>query len=324
MPFVSSRRILVIALAGAALLSALPQSFQTPWSGTLAAVLWAPLVPGASALAWVRDRIRAPSEPYQGLPEELRAAREGRDQLQGELDAVQLRAEQLEGQLGELSGYRPADRAGWQPRLATVIERGAGRPAGLLGIDIGTAQGIGEGDPVVVGGNQIIGMVTAGGTENRSWVIPLDDRRCGRIDAIVLTEAPDGPSDASGGAGAKKADKGGRADKSDKGDKARNGARATVLVQLVPQGNRTLVGELESPADVKPGDTVLLSDATWRPAAQGMRIGVVESEGALDANPLRRRITVRMESDPLRQSRVVVKVRVSGQGQGTRGTGAAK
>ena len=323
MPFVSSRRILVIALGGAALLSALPQSFQTPWSGTLAGVLWAPLVPGASVLAWARDWVRAPAEPYQGLPEELRAAREDRDQLQGELDAAQLRVGQLERELGELSGYRPADRAGWQPRLATVIERGAGRPAGLLGIDVGTGQGIGEGDPVVVGGNQIIGMIAAGGAENRSWVIPLDDRRCGRIDAIVVTEAPDGSSDASGGTGAggKKADKAGRADKS---DKARNGTRATVLVQLVPQGNRTLVGELESPADVKPGDSVLLSDAAWRPAAQGMRIGVVESEGALDANPLRRRITVRMESDPLRVARVVVKVRVSGQGQGTRGTGAPK
>jgi cell shape-determining protein MreC len=323
MPFVSSRRILVIALAGAALLSALPQSVQTPWSGTLATVLWAPLVPGASVLAWARDRIRAPTEPYQGLPEELRAAREGRDQLQGELDAVQLRAEQLERELGELSGYRPADRAGWQPRLATVIERGAGRPAGLLGIDVGTAQGIGEGDPVVVGGNQVIGIIAAGGAENRSWVIPLDDRRCGRIDAIVLPEAADGSSDASGGAAAvgKKTAKAG---KTDKADKARNGTRATVLVQLVPQGNRTLVGELESPADVKPGDSVLLSDAAWRPAAQGMRIGVVESEGALDANPLRRRITVRMESDPLRVARVVVKVRVSGQGQGARSTGAAK
>jgi cell shape-determining protein MreC len=323
MPFVSSRRILVIALGGAALLSALPQSFQTPWSGTLATVLWAPLVPGASVLAWARDWVRAPAEPYQGLPEELRTAREDRDRLQGELDAAQLRGGQLERELGELSGYRPADRAGWQPRLATVIERGAGRPAGLLGIDVGTAQGIGEGDPVVVGGNQIIGMIAAGGAENRSWVIPLDDRRCGRIDAIVLPEAADGSLDASGGAGAggKKADKAGRADKS---DKARNGTRATVLVQLVPQGNRTLVGELESLADVKPGDSVLLGDAGWRPAAQGMRIGVVESEGALDANPLRRRITVRMESDPLRVARVVVKVRVSGQGQGTRGTGAAK
>ena len=314
MPFVSSRRILVIALAGAALLSALPQSFQTSWSGTLATVLWAPLVPGASALAWVRDRIRAPAEPYQGLPEELRTTREGRDQLQGELDAAQLRVGQLERELGELSGYRPADRAGWQPRLATVIERGAGRPAGLLGIDVGTAQGIGEGDPVVVGGNQIIGMIAAGGAENRSWVIPLDDRRCGRIDAIVLPEAADGSSDASGGTGA-----GGK-----KTDKARNPTRDKVLVQLVAQGNRTLIGELESPADVKPGDSVQLSDATWRPGALGMRIGVVESVGVLDANPLRRRITVRMESDPLQVPRVVVKVRVPGQGQGARGTGAAK
>ena len=314
MPFVSSRRILVIALAGAALLSALPQSFQTPWSGTLATVLWAPLVPGASVRAWARDRVRAPAEPYQGLPEELRTTREGRDQLQGELDAAQLRVGQLERELGELSGYRPADRAGWQPRLATVIERGAGRPAGLLGIDVGTGQGIGEGDPVVVGGNQIIGMIAAGGAENRSWVIPLDDRRCGRIDAIVLPEAADGSSDASGGTGA-----GGK-----KTDKARNPTRDKVLVQLVAQGNRTLIGELESPADVKPGDSVQLSDATWRPAAQGMRIGVVESVGVLDANPLRRRITVRMESDPLHQSRVVVKVRVPGPGQNARGTGAAK
>ena len=317
MPFVSSRRILVIALGGAALLSALPQSFQTPWSGTLATVLWAPLVPGASALAWVRDRVRAPAEPYQGLPEELRAAREGRDQLQGELDATQMRVGELERELRELSGYRPADRAGWQPRLATVIERGAGRPAGLLGIDVGTAQGIGEGDPVAVGANQIIGMIAAGGAENHSWVIPLDDRRCGRIDAIVRPEAADGASDASGGTAT-----GGK--KADNADKARNGTRTTVLVQLVPQGNRTLVGELESPANVKPGDSVLLSDAAWRTAAQGMRIGVVESEGALDANPLRRRITVRMESDPQRQSRVVVKVRVPGQGQGARGTGAPK
>ena len=314
MPFVSSRRILVIALGGAALLSALPQSFQTPWSGTLAGVLWAPLVPGASVLAWARDWVRAPAEPYQGLPEELRTARESRDQLQGELDATQMRVWELERELGELSGYRPADRAGWQPRLATVIERGAGRPAGLLGIDIGTAQGIGEGDPVVVGGNQIIGMIAAGGAENRSWVIPLDDRRCGRIDAIVLPEAADGSSDASGGTGA-----GGK-----KTDKARNPTRDKVLVQLVAQGNRTLIGELESPADVKPGDSVQLSDATWRPAAQGMRIGVVESVGVLDANPLRRRITVRMESDPLHQSRVVVKVRVPGPGQNARGTGAAK
>jgi hypothetical protein len=93
-----------------------------------------------------------------------------------------------------------------------------------------------------------------------------------------------------------------------------------VLVQLVPQGGRTLVGELETgpdgrAADVRPGDSVLLSDATWRPAAQGMRIGLVESVGALDSNPLRRRITVRMEADPARLGRVVVKVQdAAGEG----------
>jgi hypothetical protein len=93
---------------------------------------------------------------------------------------------------------------------------------------------------------------------------------------------------------------------------------------LEPQGNRRLIGELESPGNVKRGDSVLLGDAAWRPAAQGMQIGVVESVGVLDANPLRQRITVRMESDPLRVTRVVVKVRVPGQGQGARGTGAPK
>jgi hypothetical protein len=61
-----------------------------------------------------------------------------------------------------------------------------------------------------------------------------------------------------------------------------------------------------------------------------MRIGVIDSVGTLDANPLRRRISVRMESDPVRVGRVVVKVRAQGQqqgqsqGQGARSQGEAK
>ena len=65
---------------------------------------------------------------------------------------------------------------------------------------------------------------------------------------------------------------------------------------------------MDAPAEVHPGDPVLLSDTAWRPAAQGMRLGLVESVGPLDANPLRRRVSVRMETDPGRLSRVVVKV----------------
>lgn len=301
---VSSRRILAVVLGVAAVLSALPQSAQAPWSSRLAAAVRAPLVPGVSALAWVRDRLRAPDDPYPNLPEELRAAREDRDRLRGELDAAQLRVGQLERELGELSGYRPGERAGWRPRLASVVERGGGRPAGLLGIDVGSSQGVAQGDPVVVGGNQLVGVVAAGGDASHSWVIPVDDRRAGRIDAVLHP---------SGSAGLAAAGTGARQDRP-------AGPRPTVLVQLVPQGGRTLIGELETgpdgrAADVRPGDSVLLSDATWRPAAQGMRIGLVESVGALDSNPLRRRITVRMEADPARLGRVVVKVQDAG-GQG--------
>lgn len=292
----ASRRILAVVLCAAALLAVLPQSVQAPWSSSLASVLWGPLRPGTAALAWLRDRVRAPDEPYAGLPSELRDALEERDRLRGELDAAELRIGKLERELAELTGYRPAERAGWRPRLANVVERSGGRSAGLLGIDIGASQGVAEGDPAVVGGNQLLGIVAAGGSEGRSWVIPLDDRRAGRIDAVVH---PAGSAGTAGAAG---------------GRDATRGPRPTVLVQLVPQGARTLIGELEPAADgraadVRPGDAVLLSDASWRPAAQGMRLGLVESVGALDANPLRRRITVRMESDPARVSRLVVKVR---------------
>ncbi len=254
---VSSRRILAVVLGGAAILAALPQSAQAPWSSGVAAAVRAPLAPAVGGLAWVRDRVRAPDDPYPNLPEELRAAREERDRLQGELDAAQLRVGQLERELGELSGYRPGERAGWRPRLASVVERGGGRPAGLLGIDVGGSQGVAQGDPVVVGGNQLVGVVAAGGGETHSWVIPVDDRRAGRIDAVLHPSGSAGV----GGAGSRPG-----------AAPAAGGPRPTILVQLVPQGGRTLVGELETgpdgrAADVRPGDAVLLSDATWRPAA---------------------------------------------------------
>ncbi|MFM8784356.1 MAG: hypothetical protein ACKOFI_04225 [Phycisphaerales bacterium] len=49
-----------------------------------------------------------------------------------------------------------------------------------------------------------------------------------------------------------------------------------------------------------------------------MRIGTVEAVGVLDANPLRRRVEVRMDADPARVGRVVVKVSASGAAPGGR------
>lgn len=279
MAFVSSRRLILAALGAAALLAALPQAAQSPWSPSVAAAVCLPLRPATAGVSWLRDRVSPPEEPYAGLPDELRTAREERDRLKGDLDAAGLRIGALERELAELSGFRPAERAGWRPRLATVVERSAGRPPGLLAIDLGTDHGLQPGDPVVVGGNQLLGRIAASGSAGRSLVVPLDDRRAGRVDAQVRP-APGEGRPPSG-----------------------------IAIQLVPQGGRTLAGELDPGTDVRIGDAVLLDDATWRPAAQGMRIGVVDAVGPLDANPLRRRVSVRMESDPTRIARVVVKVR---------------
>lgn len=289
-----SRRLLPVALGAAALLSALPQSAQRPWSGGFAAVVRAPLWPAVAGLSWVRDRVRAPVQPYAGLPEELREAREEASRLRGELDAAELRAREVERQLGELTGYRPERRAGWRPMPARVVERGGGRPGGALGLDVGTAHGIEAGDPVVVGGNQLVGRIAEGVADGRSWLVPVDSRAIGRIDAVVH------PSGAAG-----------------TGDLPRSGGqrpREPVLVQLTAAGACRLIGELEMPSDgrapeVRPGDAIVLSDATWPASAQGMRIGTVESVGRLDSNPLRHRVTVRTEVDPARLGNVIIKAR---------------
>jgi cell shape-determining protein MreC len=276
-----AHRLIAGAVLVASLLAALPQSAQAPWSRAMAGVLWIPLWPLTAPLSALRDAVRAPQAPYAGLPEELQEALAARDRVQGERDAALLRLREVEAELAELTGFRPGRQDGWRPRLATVIARGVGRPAGLFRIDVGSAQGVAAGDPVVVGGNRLVGRVAGGGEEARSLVVPLDDARIGRLDSIVVPA-----SDAA------------------------SGARPKVLVQLraVRDRDGLLVGELESKDDIRPGDPVLLEDATWPAAARGMRVGTVERVGTLDSNPLRRRIDVRMDVDPARLGRVVVKV----------------
>jgi cell shape-determining protein MreC len=293
MRFPTSQRLLTGAVALAALCAALPERSQAAWSGAVSVALWAPLWPATALLSLARNAIRPSDPPYEGLPEALRDALSERDRLQGEFDAASLRLRQVETELGELTGYRPGREDGWRPRLATVVQRSAGRPPGLFVIDQGPEHGVDKGDPVVVGGNRLVGLVAGGSAgAGRSLVIPLDDRRAGRIDAVVMAPPPAPP------VGAKPPSK--------------PPAAVPVLVQLLPAGNGRLIGEFDPSGEVKPGDPVILSDATWKPGAQGMRIGTVEAVGVLDANPLRRRVEVRMDADPARVGRVVVKVSAAG------------
>ena len=72
-----------------------------------------------------------------------------------------------------------------------------------------------------------------------------------------------------------------------------------------------LVGEVETSGKVREGDVVRLNDATWKPSARGMRLGVVRSIRASDRNPLRMVIELGggLEAERLRE--VTLKVEAS-------------
>lgn len=280
MGFVTSQRLLGAAIAVAAGLALMPSAWMRPWADDLQAILHLPVRPVQALVAEARLWMRPGVDLYQDMTHGEAELAAQRDALQGELDRERIRTATLEAQLMELRVVVDADtRAGWRPVLATVVERPAGRRARLLGLNVGAAQGVVEGDPVVVGGNRLVGRVHGPSESGRAWVVPLDDGRIGRIDALVYPAHRIGAS-----------------------------IRDGTMLQLLPDGRGYLQGELERAVAIKPGDVVLLNDPTWKSAAQGMRIGVVERIGALDANPLRTGVTVRMEIDPTRVGGVTVKV----------------
>lgn len=280
MAFLTSRRLLGGALALCAALALTPSAWQAPWTPELAAVVMAPLRPATHGLAVLRDWLRPPYQPYPGLPPEAARLAEERDALQGELDRERIRSAALEQQLRELRVVVDADtRGGWRPVLATIVERPGGKRKGLAVLDTGTARGLEAGDPVVVGGNRLVGRVIEPLGKFRADMVPLDDGRTGRLDALVYPA-----------------------------NKPAGSTKDAIMLQLQPDSPGLLSGEADKAAAVRPGDVVLLNDRTWKGAAQGMRLGTVERTGPLDSNPLRVRVDVRMDVETARLGAVTVKV----------------
>lgn len=248
----------------------------------MALVATAPLRPVTMGLATVRDWLRPPEDSYAGLAPDVARLTQERDVLQGELDRERIRTSQLEKQLRDIRAVVDSDaRGGWRPVLGSVLERPAGRRT-RYGLNRGAGHGVKEGDPVVAGGNQLVGRVVGPVDASHSWMIAADDQSLGRIDALVQIRRTEG------------------------------GAREPTMLQLLPLGRGRLRGEMDRAALVRPGDVVLLNDATWKPAAQGMRLGVVERVGPLDSNPLRTGVEVRMEIEPSRVGPVTIKATEAG------------
>jgi hypothetical protein len=70
-------------------------------------------------------------------------------------------------------------------------------------------------------------------------------------------------------------------------------ANAQMKLQFQPRGDGTLTADADKSLVISAGDLALLLDPAWSQAAQGWKIGIVESVQVKDSDPLRNTIVVR-------------------------------
>lgn len=250
-----------------------------PWTTDIAAVLWLPLTPPAHALMALRHWLRPPRDELKYLDSQLLS--DERDRFRALWHSERIHAEDLEQRLAQLDRAKKMDRGGREvaPLLASVTARGEGPGERMLALNAGKRDGVQSGDPAVVGGDILVGRVAGEPTPVRCWLAPLTDSSTGRVDAYI---AP--------------------------ADRPEAGPSESISIQLRTDSSGFLVGEVEATKQISQGDVVRLADATWKSAAQGMRLGSVVGVYRSDKNPLRVRVEVKTEVDSDRLRQVTLKI----------------
>jgi cell shape-determining protein MreC len=270
------------ALIASAALAMVPARLLTPWTNDLSALLWVVLRPPAHLLTTFRHWLRPAGEESSG--KDLQLLIDDRDRLRALWHSEQLRAEELQQRLEQIerTARNNPVNAPVLPVLATVVGRGVGASERFLSLGAGARDGVCEGDPAVIGGDLLVGRVMGAPSEVSSWLAPILDASSGRLDVYI---SPADRPEARPGEG--------------------------VKAQVRTNGRGALVGEVDGSGRVTEGDVVRLWDPTWKPAAQGMRIGVVRRVGRSDRSPLRTQVEVECAVDPLRLRQVTLKVEVA-------------
>ena len=260
-------------------ISIAPSQRVIPWTTDIAAVLWLPLTPPAHALMALRHWLRPPRDELKYLDSQLLS--DERDRFRALWHSERIHAEDLEQRLAQLDRAKKMDRGGREvaPLLASVTARGEGPGERMLALNAGKRDGVQSGDPAVVGGDILVGRVAGEPTDVRCWLAPLTDSSTGRVDAYI---AP--------------------------ADRPEAGPSESISIQLRTDSSGFLVGEVEATKQISQGDVVRLADATWKSAAQGMRLGSVVGVYRSDKNPLRVRIEVKTEVDSDRLRQVTLKI----------------
>ncbi|RLT00981.1 MAG: hypothetical protein DWI18_00755 [Planctomycetota bacterium] len=260
-------------------ISIAPSQRVIPWTTDIAAVLWLPLTPPAHALMALRHWLRPPRDELKYLDSQLLS--DERDRFRALWHSERIHAEDLEQRLAQLDRAKKMDRGGREvaPLLASVTARGEGPGERMLALNAGKRDGVQSGDPAVVGGDILVGRVAGEPTDVRCWLAPLTDSSTGRVDAYI---AP--------------------------ADRPEAGPSESISIQLRTDSSGFLVGEVEATKQISQGDVVRLADATWKSAAQGMRLGSVVGVYRSDKNPLRVRVEVKTEVDSDRLRQVTLKI----------------
>jgi len=276
-------RMFAATMIATVALALAPSSFLRAWTSDLSALLWLPLRPPAHGLTALRYWLRPPAESGGGGDAQM--IRDERDRFRALWHAERLRAEGLSQRLSQIERVRGMDRGGVpvEPVLASVTGRGAGSSERFLVLNAGKRDGVQAGDPAVIGGDVLVGRVVGEPGEASCWLAPLRDASTGRLDVYIApADRPEAPPSEG------------------------------VIAQLRPNAQGLLVGEVDSAGKVDIGDSVRLADPTWKPSAQGMRVGVIRGLRKSDRNPLRSLIEVECEAETDRMRQVTLKVEVNG------------
>ena len=272
-------RAFTVAVGLSAIACLLPASLLRPWTGDVAGLVWLPLRPGEYLLTSLRHFLRPET---QATPSgDLQLLIEERDRFRAMWHAERLRADELAQRLAQYDRTSELDRGGAQvdPVMVMVVGTGAGPGGRFLTLSAGSSQGVGAGDPAVVGGDQLVGRVMGDPAAVTCWMAPITDVAIGRLDVYV---AP--------------------------ADRPEAAASESVRAQLRPDGRGLLVGEIDAAGRVGQGDVVRLDDRQWKRAAQGMRVGTVRTVRRADRNPLRSVIEVEPGIDIARLRQVTLKL----------------
>lgn len=260
-----SKQAFALALCVTAMLAVLPNRWLQPWTTDLAGIVNLPLTPFEDAGGRIKGWLRPVDDPLAGETEQVQKLIEDRDEILALYRAAQLKIDLLQEEIGQLQDAVRFHRGVTvTPIYAQVTGRSPGRAGGLLRLKAGAREGVVPGTVAVYRGVHIIGRITDDVGHLGSKLLPMTDRASGWVAGIVLSA-----------------------------DDVAASVADAPHVDLYPQGDGTLTGEIERARDVQEGDVVQLSDYSWPDAAQGMMIGKIEKITTKDDDPLRNLVVVR-------------------------------